>query len=191
MLLTRYEQDQLLFNANLKGKTSQADGEAYRGDLVLEEGEIADAQGRRKPPHSVVKQAVLLAAAGKLVFVSGFMEKIGSLPLFVDKYGKDFADGMPAILFVENIAKPMQVDYRGVGYALIPLLEGENTVWNELLDLLALEKGDFKGQSAEDKVITVCDAVKKDFKPNYPKPSYEEALTQAVAVKKEARVGAV
>ncbi|WP_054774324.1 hypothetical protein [Methylogaea oryzae] len=50
MLLNRYEHDQLLFNANLKGATTQAGLEAYRGDLVLEEGEIADALGRRKRP---------------------------------------------------------------------------------------------------------------------------------------------
>ncbi|WP_054774325.1 hypothetical protein [Methylogaea oryzae] len=132
----------------------------------------------------------LLATADKLTFVSGFMEKIESLPLFADKYGKDIAADAPAVLFVENIAKPMRVEYQGVEYTMIPLLEGENTVWNELLELLGLEKGDFKGQSAEDKVITVCDAVKKDLKA-YPAFDYAAAVSQAVAVKKEARVGAV
>lgn len=191
MLLTRYEQEQLLFNANLKGNTSQADTEAYRGDLVLEEGEIADIQGRRKPPHSVVKQVALLATAGKLTFVSGFMEKIESLPLFADKYGKDLAEGAPIVLFVENIAAPLHVTYHGANYALIPMLEGENTVWNELLEMLGLEKGDFKGQSAEDKVLTVYEAVKSDFKTGSPAMDFATASAHAVTVKKEARVGAV
>lgn len=191
MLIDRYEQDQLLFNANLKGNTTQAGTEAYRGDLVLEEGEIADAMGRRKPPHSVVKQVALLASADKLTFVSGFLEKIEGLSLFADKYGKDMAAGATIVLFVENIAKPMQVEYQGFTYNLIPMLEGENTVWNELMEMLGLEKGDFKGQSAEDKVITLYEEFKKGFKSSAPQLSYADAVAQAIEVKKEARVGPV
>lgn len=191
MLIDRYEQDQLLFNANLKGNTTQAGIEAYRGDLVLEEGEIADAMGRRKPPHSVVKQVALLASTGKLTFVSGFLEKIEGLPLFADKYAKDMAADATVALFVENIAKPMLVEYQGIAYTLLPMLEGENTVWNELMEMLGLEKGDFKGQSAEDKVITMYESFKKDYTSKAPKLSIDEAIAQAVEVKKEARVGPV
>ena len=43
MLLDRYEQDQLLFNMNFKSPTSSA-GVAYRGELVIVPGDVADAQ---------------------------------------------------------------------------------------------------------------------------------------------------
>ena len=44
MLFDRYEQSQLLFNMNFK--EAVGDKAAYRGELVLIEGEVADAQGR-------------------------------------------------------------------------------------------------------------------------------------------------
>lgn len=187
MLLTRYEEQQRLTNTNLKGKTTRADCYAYRGDLVLEEGEVADAQGRRKPPISVFKQAALLATSEKLVFIAGFLDKIEYLPLFVEKYGADFADDVRCVLFVENIADPIQVEYQGVCYAMIPLIEGTGMVWNELADLLGLEKSDFKGQSAEDKLITVYESFVKDFTPKFPKLGYEDAVGKTILVKKEDR----
>ena len=47
MLLNRYEP--YFFNSNFREATSQAGWEAYRGELVVQEGEVADAQGRRRP----------------------------------------------------------------------------------------------------------------------------------------------
>ena len=60
MLIDRYES--LFFNANFKEAASEAGFVAYRGELVLKEGDVADAQGRRKPPVEVMKQAILMTA---------------------------------------------------------------------------------------------------------------------------------
>ena len=73
---------------------------------------------------------------------------------------------------------------------LRPMIEGDGTVWNDLNETLGLEKTDFKGQSAADKVITVYESVKGDYTPKYPEVSWEEALGQVIEVKKELR-GAV
>ena len=83
-----------------------------------------------------------------------------------------------------------QVNYHGVHHVLPPMVEGDGTVWNELNEELALQKSDFKGQSAADKVITVCKAVKTDYHPKYPELSWEKTLGTVVEVKKELR-GAV
>ena len=190
MLLNRYDERALLTNANIKENTSTPNLAAYRGDLVLEEGEIADALGRRKPPLSVIKQVALLTSEDKLTFISGFLEKLDYLPLFYEKYAGDLADDFTAVFYVENIPKPIQVNYHGVHHVLLPMVEGDGTVWNELNEELALQKSDFKGQSAADKVITVCKAVKTDYHPKYPELSWEETLGTVVAVKKELR-GAV
>ena len=45
MLLNRYEP--YFFNSNFREAAPDAAWEAYRGELVLIEGEVADAQGRR------------------------------------------------------------------------------------------------------------------------------------------------
>jgi len=187
MLLTRYDQNALLTNANIKESTTTPNLDAYRGDLVLEEGEIADSLGRRKPPLSVIKQVALLAGEEKMIFISGFLEKLEYLPLFYEKYAEDVADDLSAVFYVENIPKPIQVKYHGIHHVLLPMVEGEGTVWNELNEELALQKSDFKGQSAADKVVTVYNAVKTDYHPKYPEISFEEAMGQVVEVKKELR----
>jgi len=190
MLLNRYDESALLTNVNVKEKTTTPNLDAYRGDLVLEEGEIADSLGRRMPPLSFIKQVAMLTGEDKILFVSGFIEKLEYLGLFYDKYSSDTDDSLIAVFYVENIPKPIQVKFHGVHHVLLPMIEGEGTVWNELNEELALEKTDFKGQSAGDKVITVYQTVKTDYHPKYPEVSWEEALAQVVAVKKELR-GAV
>lgn len=190
MLLNRYDERALLTNINIREATTIPSLDAYRGDLVLEEGEVADAMGRRKPPLSVIKQAALLAGEDKITFISGFLEKLEYLPLFYEKYADDLAADLSVVFYVENIPKPIQVEYRGVRHVLMPMIEGEGTVWNELNEELALQKSDFKGQSAADKVVTVGNTVKGDYHPKYPEVSWEEALSAVVAVKKELR-GAV
>jgi hypothetical protein len=189
-LLNRYDELGLLTNANVKGKTSESGWDAYRGDLVLIEGEIADALGRRMPPLTFIKQAALLATEEKLIFISGFIEKLDYLNLFYEKYSADLAEDLVAAFYVENIAKPIQVKLNGVHHVLLPMIEGDGTVWNDLNEELALEKTDFKGQSAQDKVITVYKTVKTDYHPKYPEVSWDEALAQTIEVKKELR-GAV
>ncbi len=190
MLLNRYDENALLTNANIKDKTTTPNLDAFRGDLVLEEGEIADSLGRRLPPLSFIKQVAMLAGVDKITFISGFLEKLEYLPLFYEKYGSDVAEELAVVFYVENIPKPIQVKYHGIHHVLLPMIEGEGTVWNALNEELALEKTDFKGQSAADKVITVYKTVKTDYKPKYPEVSWEEAVGQVIEVKKELR-GAV
>ena len=64
----------------------------------------------------------------------------------------------------------------------IPLVQG--MVWNELADLAALEKGDFKGLSAADKVVTLFEAL-KDYKAKSPTLALEEALKTTNNAKRE------
>jgi len=174
MLFDEYDERQLLINTNFKAAADAGDTFGYRGELVLIEGEVADAQGRKKPPHAVLRNAVLLAVEGKLQFVCGCLDHLEQLELLVEKYKADFADGMGALLFVVNITKPMQVEMDGVNFILIPLTEG--IAWNELLDELGLDKGDFKGQSAAQKIVTVWNDF-ASYKPKGESLTMDEAMT--------------
>ncbi|MBL8447228.1 MAG: hypothetical protein JNJ44_07425 [Zoogloeaceae bacterium] len=153
MLLKDYDQRGLLINLNFIEPAGPAMF-GFRGDMVLVEGEVADASGRRRPPTSTVRQAVVLADAEKLKFVSAWLDDLAKLPLFLDRYGVDFAADLAAVFFVANIRDPLVVEEGGRQIALVPLLDG--MVWNELLDLAALEKGDLKGQSSGQKISTVA-----------------------------------
>lgn len=183
MLLDTYEQQGRLFNTNFKEKTS-AGSLAYRGELVLVEGEVADAQGRRKPPVVLMKGAVLLSDADKLKLLAGTLDEMAHITSLLELYQADFAPDMRAMLYVVNIAKPMVADIAGIPFILIPMTDG--MVWNEMVDELKLEKGDFKGQSSGDKVITVLEAF-KDYAPKYDKVSLEEAMTRTNDAKRESR----
>lgn len=180
MLLDQYQEKVWLFNANMRGTT---DGyEVYRGDLVLKEGEIADDKGRRKPPLVGLKESVLVAKDDKLCFVSGFVDELSQLELLPDLYAGDLADDVISLFFVANLGKPLKSTLAGKATFLIPMQRG--IVWNELIEELRLEKSDFKGQSGEEKIVTLFNAF-KDYRPKYPEVSWEEAAANTVAEKRE------
>ena len=182
MLLDAYEQKGLLFNMNFK----EANGSfaAYRGDLVLALGEVGDALGHRKPPTATIKNTIVLAEDDKIKLYVGSLDELALLPKVLDYYQADFAPDVRIILFVVNINKPLIIDEAGLSIAAIGMQEG--LIWNELIDIAALDKGDFKGQSALEKIITVYKAL-SDFKPKGDKVSFEEALTRTVELKRAGR----
>ena len=155
MLLEKYKADGLMWLTNVLGPVS-GEKEAFRGDLVLEFGDMHEASQTRNPPKKIFEQVVLLADGGKITFLAGFLEDIAHLQDVASSFGGNFADGLVPMIFVLNIDKETQVDIDGATYACIPLAEG--LVWNELMDALYIEKSDLKGQSPEEKVETVADA---------------------------------
>lgn len=181
MLLDTYEKTGLLFNANFKEGAGPG-MQAYRGDLVVVEGAIADAEGRRKAPEVLLKAAVLLSEGDKIKLLAGSLDDLAEIEPMIAKYKADFAPGMKAVLYVVNVAKPMVATADGVSYVLIPLTDG--MVWNELVDELALEKGDFKGLSAGEKVATLYGAM-QDYKPKYETVSLAEALACTTDAKRQ------
>lgn len=187
MLLSDYAQANLLCNVSFNSKTSRPGEFAYRGDLVLEEGEIADDQGRRLPPVTVIRQAIMLATDSKITMLVGGVADIALLPLAAERYAKDFDASIQLIFFVENIGKPLLTKLEQFNVVLLPI--SETAVWSEVIEELRLEKDDFKGQSAEDKLISLKGAV-LDYHPKYESVDFTTALTRTVQVKHQGR-GAV
>ena len=180
MLLDRYEP--YFFNSNFREAASEAGWEGYRGELVLIEGEVADDQGRRKPPHALMKQATVLTAGDELKLISGSLDELQHWPHFMEKFGVDLNPSTIAVMFTVNIPKPFVSTINGCLVVFIPCTEG--LCWNELIDLAALEKGDFKGQGAADKIVTVFNALKGN-KYKYPETPVEEALKTTNNAKRE------
>lgn len=181
MLLEKYKDAGLLFNSNFLEATSSGDMSGYRGELVLIEGEIADAKGHSKPPVEIMRGAVLLADE-KIKLIAGAIDQLSLLPTLVEKYKDDFAPDMKALIYIVNLADPAQVEIEGINFVLIPLVQG--VPWNEILDEFALEKSDFKGQSAADKIVTLLDEF-KSYKPKYPEVSLEDVLAAATDTVRE------
>jgi len=191
MLLEKFDSQGLLWITTLVGKTTTAGLSAFRGDLVLIEGALREGSTHirdRKTPELVINQAAVLADSEKILFINGLFYQLEHLPVFVEKYQEALSADTVAVLFVENISIPMQIVYAGITFKLLPYKEG--MIWNETLEELYIEKADLKGQSGEDKVITMFEAA-KNFKIKNDPISLEEGLAQTIEVKKDAAVGPV
>lgn len=181
MPLQQLKESGLLFNTNFLDQTSTSGLFAYRGELVLVEGEIADDKGHAKPPVEVMRGAVMLGDE-KLKLLVGSIDDIASLTPLVEKYKHNFSAEMKVLLYVVNIASPAQVEIEGITFVLIPLVQG--VPWNEVIDELGLEKSDFKGQSSADKLVTLFQEMQR-YKPNYPSMSLDDVIANATDVKRE------
>jgi hypothetical protein len=182
MPLKDFKDAGLLFNSNFLEETIAAGTWGYRGELVLVEGGPGDDKGHSKPPVDVIRGAVLLGD-DKLKLLVGAIDRLESLPTLIDKYQDEFAPDMKAVLYVVNIKEPMVAKAGNTEFVLIPLVHG--VPWNEVIDELALEKSDFKGQSPADKVLTVYKEL-ADYLPKYPHVTLEEALSQTTETVREA-----
>ena len=189
MLLNEYEQKGLLTNTSVLGETSIKGVAAFRGDLVLIEGELLKGKDTdRKPPELLLLQAAVLADESKLIFVNGLFYEVADIAAFAEKYQSALTPETMILCYVENIAAPIQIQLHGNIYHCLPYKDG--MIWNETLELLYIEKADLKGQSAEDKVVTVYEAAKQ-YQSKGSVVSYDGALTQTIAVKKELAAGPV
>lgn len=184
MLFNTFADSALLCNVSVTGATSQDGVVAFRGDMVIIEGEIADDQGRRLPPKATIKQAVALAKEDTLSFLSGAIDDVQNLPLMVEKYRANLSSDTLVLLYASNLGSPVITDIDGIKCTVLPHDEG--AVWTMLMDDLRLEKSDFKGQSAEDKVITMFESA-ADFNPKCDTVTFDQVLERIVEVKREAR----
>lgn len=189
MLLEDYQAKGLLTVTLVNGATSKAGVYAYRGDLVLKEGALREGSTTdRKPPEALLVHSALIVDNDKIKFVNGLLPMLSLLPVFVEKYKADIAEDCVALLYIENISKPLQIVLEGVTYMLLPYKEG--LVWNELLEELYIEKADLKGLSAEDKVLTAFDSA-KTYKSKGSVVTLAEAEAFTFVVVKEDAVGAI
>ena len=187
MLMDKYEHEQLLFNTNFKEKASADCVYGYRGELVLVPGEVADEQGRTKPPLALVRSAVILEKNEKIQFFVGILDELELIKTFIEKYKQDFADDIKILMYVVNITHPIQTEINDIHFTLIPLKAG--IAWNELIDELAMEKSDFKGQSSADKIVTAYEAY-MEYVPKYKTVSANDAYSSIADIKREL-IGAV
>ncbi|ALG69276.2 hypothetical protein [Beggiatoa leptomitoformis] len=181
--LENIQAQNLTWQVSICEKAESSDTLVYRGDLILQEGKLT-IHGTRGTPEAVIKQVVLTAKGEKIEFFAGHLQKLESISLFCEKYLAQCAAGIPLFFFVENIKEKLVVEIEGHLAYLYPLVEG--VVWNEFNEMLGLEKGDFKGLGAGDKVVKVADE-SKTLKPKNVKVSLEEALARTVVVHKELR----
>lgn len=183
MLFDTYAQNELIWQKNVQGDTGNG-AYAFRGDLVIELGDMHESSQTRNPPKQIVIQATVLVKDDKITFFGGLVDRVEQIDDFIAAYKADIAADANILIYAVNAAAPMKTEVAGVTVHIQPYDDG--MVWNLLMDDFYVEKSDLKGQSAEAKVQTVADAF-GEFKAPTDVVAFDAALANVNGNVREAR----
>lgn len=169
------QQQGRLLNPVLKAPTHQPGRFGFRGELALRFApKLAD---EARPPELTCDQVMAVANAGdpKLPFFAGYLLSFEHLKDVAEVLGDTLSAGGKYFLFCNNIdlSKKYQVPYKGAMFYVLPI--DEATVYNELLELLYLEKNTLKKLDTAGKLDAVADAALK-YDVTFDVITYSEGL---------------
>jgi hypothetical protein len=149
----------------------KAGSEGFRGEIALKFAvQLAD---EARPPEIAACQTMFAASGGKFDFIACELDSLAYLENLHDVLG-DFlkADGQ-YFVFAGNvdISKKYAITLGGIPFNVLPL--DEATVYNELLDLIGLERNDLKKLDTGAKLDKIAEAAAK-FKGKFPVISFEQ-----------------
>lgn len=171
----RLEAEGRLLNPVLKSATRKPGRIGFRGELALRfSAKLAD---EARPPELACDQVIAVAQQGdpKLPFFAGYLLSFEHLKDVAETLGDTLSAGGKYFLFCNNIdlSKKYQVPYHGAMFYVLPI--DEATVYNELLELLYLEKNELKKLDTAGKTDRVADAALK-FDITFDTLTYAEGL---------------
>lgn len=156
-----------------KGPT--ASGFGFRGEIALKFAEKFSDEAR--PPEIKLDQVMAVAPAGAtaIPFLTGFSPSLEHLRLLCDVLGDKLATDGKYFFFAGNldISKKYQIPYGGATFYVLPL--DEATVYNELLELFGIERGDLKKFDTAGKLDAVARAA-KEYSGKWTEISFDEGL---------------
>jgi hypothetical protein len=173
--LGRLEAEGRLLNSVLKGPTKKPGRVGFRGDVALKfAAKMAD---EARPPEISSDQIIAAAQEGEphIAFLAGFLLSFEYLKLLAEVLGDALSPQGKYFLYCDNIdlSKRYQLDYGGASFYVLPI--DEATVYNEILELLYLEKNALKKLDTAGKVDAIVDKA-MGYGESFPKISYEEGL---------------
>jgi hypothetical protein len=171
----RLQDEGRLLNPVLKAATRKPGRWGFRGELALRFAEKKADEAR--PPELSCDQVIAVAQEGnpKLPFFAGYLLNFAHLKDVAEVLGDTLSAGGKYFLFCNNIdlSRKYQVPLNGALFYVLPI--DEATVYNELLDLLYLEKGELKKLDTAGKTDRVADAALK-FDVTFDTITYAEGL---------------
>lgn len=174
-VFNKLEAEMRLQNPVFKGATGKAGRFGFRGEIAITfSPKIAD---EARPPEITADQVIAVAQEGGsgLDFMAAYLLSFEYLKPLADAIGSALKPEGKYFLYCNNIdlSSRYQVSYGGATFYVLPI--DEATVYNELLDLLYLERNDLKRLDSAGKVNRVADAAMK-FSSTFPILSYEDGL---------------
>lgn len=171
----RLESEGRLLNAVMKGPTERPGRFGFRGEVALKfASQFAD---EKRPPELSADQVIAVAQAGEptISFFAGYLHSFESLDLFAQVMKGLLTPEGKYFLFCNNIdlLSKYDVEIDGVTFHILPI--DEATVYNELLELLYLDKTQLKKASTAGKTDAVADAA-LGFSDSFEALAYAEGL---------------
>lgn len=155
-------------------KGSTASGFAFRGEIGIKLAESI--AGEKRPPEIKTDQVFMFSDGDKITFYSSFLDNLADLEGLHALMSPFFTPDGKYVIYAGNVdlLKKYVVKLGGIRYYILPLDEG--TVYNELLDLCYIEKGDLKKLDMGEKIETLAAARKISAK--FPETAWEQALKE-------------
>jgi hypothetical protein len=155
------DQQARLLNAVLKGPTERPGRFGFRGELALKFAQqFAD---EKRPPELTTDQVIAVANAGEptIAFFASYLLSFEYLNTLTEVLKGLLSPSGKYFVFCNNIdlLSKYEVEIDGITFYVLPI--DEATVYNELLELLYLDKTSLKKASTAGKTDAIADAALK------------------------------
>ncbi|HET7544781.1 MAG TPA: hypothetical protein VFK05_33165 [Polyangiaceae bacterium] len=172
--LTRLDSQGRLLNSMVHSPSSKAPSRTlYRGDLAVKFAPTTERE--KKPPELKVEQVLLAEDAGTLQFFAAYMLSFESLGPLAEVLGDSLTPDGKYFAYCNNIdlSSTYEVPMGKATFYVFPL--DESSVFNELHELLKLDRNTLKKLGVVEKVDAIASAALK-FNKRYERISYERGL---------------
>jgi hypothetical protein len=164
-----------LLNALLKAPTKAGRRFGFRGDLALKFAtKLAD---EARPPELAVQQVLAVGGTGEstLQFFAAYLLSFEYLKAVAEVLGDSLSPEGRYFVFCNNIdlSAKYRVRLGGATFHVLPI--DEATVYNEILELLYIERNDLKKLDTAGKLDAIADKA-IGFSADFELISYEEGL---------------
>lgn len=171
----RLESEGRLLNPVLKGPTHKPGRFAFRGELALKF--TPTVAGEKRPPELAVDQVLCVGREGEktIAFFAAYLLSFEYARILTDVLGETLSPEGKYFLFCNNIPldKKFTLQLGGALFHVLPI--DEATVYNELLELLKVDKNDLKKLDTAGKQDFIADKAAR-FSANWPTFTFEEGL---------------
>ena len=169
-VLAALDQQKRLLSPVYKGALKKAD-EGFRGEIALKfAAQLAD---EARPPEIAAFQTMFSVTGGKFDFIACELESLAYLENLRAVLGDYLKPEGQYFAFAGNvdISRKYAITLDGIPFNVLPL--DEATVYNELLDLIGLERNDLKKLDTGAKLDKIAEAAAK-YRGKLPEVSFEQ-----------------
>lgn len=172
---SRLDAEGRLFNAVLKAPTKSPGRFGFRGDLALKFApKYAD---EARPPELAVQQVLAASLAGQktIEFFAAYLLSFEYLNSLVEVLGDALTPQGRYFAYCNNVdlSSKYRVTIHGIPFYVLPC--DEATVYNEILELLYIDRNDLKKLDTAAKLDAIADKA-AHFSAGFEEISFEEGV---------------